>query len=58
MHSYIAVWTWYVQSLQKLELFLLLKENTVIEFLTELSLLEAEIRQTTVGLWVMFCILE
>lgn len=58
MHSYIAVWTWYVQSLQKLELFLLLKDNTVIEFLTELSLLEAEIRQTTVGLWVMFCILE
>ena len=57
MHSYIAVWTWYVQSLQKLELFLLLKDNTVIEFLTELSLLEAEIRQTTVGLWVMFCIL-
>ena len=58
MHSYIAVWTWYVQSLQKLELFLLLKDNTVIEFLTELSLLEAEIRQTTVGLWEMFCILE
>ena len=58
MHSYIAVWTWYVQSLQKLELFLLLKDNTVIEFLTELSLLEAEIRQTTVGLWVMFGILE
>ena len=47
-----------VQSLQKLELFLLLKDNTVIEFLTELSLLEAEIRQTTVGLWVMFGILE
>lgn len=58
MHSYIAVWTWYVQSLQKLELFLLLKDNTVIEFLTELSLMEAEIHQTTVGLWVMFCILE
>ena len=58
MHSYIAVWTWYLQSLQKLELFLLLKDNTVIEFLTELSLLEAEIRQTTVGLWVMFGILE